>query len=70
MHTDYRNNGIGIKLLEEIEKKFEVESIILEVDINNIAAISLYKKLNFHEFSIYPNYYGNNIDAIRMKKIL
>jgi len=69
VHPDFKNNGIAIKLMEKMERISKAETIILEVDSDNNAAIGLYKKLNFFQFSTYKHYYGNNMHAIRMKKI-
>jgi ribosomal protein S18 acetylase RimI-like enzyme len=70
VHPNYKNIGVGIKLLQHTEKISKAKCITLEVDMNNIAAINLYNKLNFFKFNIYEHYYGHTLHAIRMKKIL
>ncbi len=62
----YRKQKIASKLLTEMINK-ENKPISLEVRIDNIAAISLYKKFNFEEIAIRKNYY-NEIDGILMEK--
>ena len=59
----YRNKGIGSKLMEYLNDK----NISLEVDINNEIAIKLYEKYGFKKVSIRENYY-NNHDAYLMVK--
>ena len=66
-----RKKGAGYFLLSETLKIMEesgVETINLEVDVNNIAAINLYKKCGFEIVNIKKNYYGENIDAYQMMK--
>lgn len=70
---DKRNNKIGTKMLEElikIAKERELRNITLEVNVNNIPAINLYKKYNFKEVGIRKKYYNNMEDALIMTKKL
>jgi ribosomal-protein-alanine N-acetyltransferase len=67
---DYRNNHIASLLMERIislglEEK--IENITLEVRVDNVPAINLYKKYNFEECAIRKGYY-NGVDGILMKK--
>lgn len=67
---EYQNNHIGSKLLEYMinyAKNNKVNSITLEVNINNSKAIYLYNKYNFKKISIRKAYY-NGIDALLMEK--
>lgn len=61
----FRKQHIGQKLLENLLQNYK--TIILEVSVENNAAINLYKKNNFKEFSIRKGYY-NGIDAIMMRR--
>ena len=64
-----RQNKIGTKMLEElikIAKERSLKNITLEVNINNISAINLYKKYNFKEVGIRKKYYNNLDDALIM----
>lgn len=62
--SDFRNKGIGTKLLKKLTETVE-KSISLEVRENNYPAIRLYKKFNFSERAIRKGYY-QGIDGILM----
>lgn len=63
-----RNMGIASKLIDELLKYFnDVTNIMLEVNENNIPAISLYKKNNFYVINKRDNYYGSDA-ALIMKR--
>ena len=64
---DYRNHGVGSKLLDNIIKENDNKVFYLEVAVNNISAINLYKKYGFKEKGIRKGYY-NGVDAITMVK--
>ena len=56
-------------MLEELinlAKERKLKDITLEVNVNNIPAINLYKKYNFKEVGLRKNYYNNSEDAIIM----
>ena len=66
---DKRKNKIGTRMLEElinISKNRKLKNITLEVNVNNIPAINLYKKYKFEEVGIRKKYYNNTEDAIIM----
>lgn len=70
---EHRRIGVGLKLLEEIEKKFikrGAEACFLEVRINNLAARKLYQKHGYKELGKLNNYYARGIHGIRLKKKL
>ncbi|MDE5888736.1 MAG: GNAT family N-acetyltransferase, partial [Bacilli bacterium] len=63
-----RNKGIASKLINELINYFDdVTNIMLEVNENNIPAISLYKKNKFYVINKRDNYYGND-NALIMKR--
>lgn len=62
----YRKQGIATKLLKALES-YNVDNILLEVSVENHAALSLYKKLGYNIIAKRPKYY-NGIDAHIMKK--
>ena len=62
----HRRCGKGTLLMQELIDKNN-KSITLEVNKNNIPAINLYKKFDFHEVAIRKGYY-NGIDAILMER--
>jgi len=58
----YRRKGIGIKLLQELEKIFidkQVKVSRLEVREDNIAALGLYQKLGYKKVGKLHHYYGD-----------
>lgn len=66
---DKRMLGIGSYLLEfiiDFAKKHSYNSITLEVNENNLPAISLYKKYNFKQVGLRKKYYNNKDNAILM----
>ena len=66
---DFRNQGFGSLLLEELiklSKSLDVQNIFLEVNEQNLPAISLYNKLGLKKISTRKNYYKEN-NAIIMK---
>lgn len=66
----YRNKKIGSKLLEYIiESCKNCINITLEVNVNNIAAINLYKKCGFNIETIRKKYYQNDDGYLMMKKL-
>lgn len=63
---EYRLSKIASKLIEKMLEE-SVDSISLEVCINNDAAIKLYKKYGFNIVSIRKNYY-DGLDAYLMHR--
>lgn len=72
IHPEYREQGFGSILLEDMistAKKNGIRDMTLEVRVNNINAISLYKKFGFNEVAIRKGYYQDTgEDAIIMWK--
>lgn len=69
---EYRRQNIATKLLKRFEqdlKDKEIESITLEVNVNNLSAIHFYEKNKFKKVNIRKQYYGNT-DAFLMLKEL
>ena len=65
---EYRNCGIGTKLLEYIENKYQnINNITLEVRESNTAAINFYKSNGFKEVTKRKHYYKDE-DGILMIK--
>lgn len=70
---NYRRMGIGLRLLEEIERIFlekGADTCFLEVRTNNIAARRLYQKQGYTELGKLNNYYAKGIHGIRLRKKL
>ena len=72
----FRKTGIGKSLLNEllnIALKKKIQSIFLEVSVENMIAINLYKKFNFVKVGKRKHYYfqnGKYTDADIMKLVL
>lgn len=64
--NEYRRRNIAYNLIKYVIDNYEFDNITLEVNINNIGAISLYKKLGFKVISIRKNYY-DGIDGYLME---
>ena len=65
---DYRNQGIGKKILEELEKQLKMIDksikIFLEASSINKFAIKLYEKLGYKAYNERKNYYrGNSLNS-------
>jgi ribosomal-protein-alanine N-acetyltransferase len=74
---DYRRDGVGQMLLDYAlveARHMGASSMMLEVNINNTAAQTLYEAQGFEKFSVRKGYYtnidGTKADALCMKKPL
>ncbi len=70
--ASHRGKGTGELLLKEIERIFRqkgVKTSNLEVREDNAVALSLYRKLGYHEAGTLKNYYGKR-HGIYLKKVL
>ena len=68
--SDFRKQGIATKLIDYVIKLFDdIENVMLEVNENNIAAISLYQKNKFEVINKRNNYYGSDA-ALIMKRVV
>lgn len=68
-----RGKGIAQYLIDELQRRALERGkrfMRLEVAEDNDAAIRLYQRLGFSQFGIYPGYYANNANALRMQKVL
>ena len=65
VHKEYRKKGIASKMLNYMLNNTDVNSISLEVAIDNTSAINLYKKYGFKVATIRKKYY-NGKDAYLM----
>jgi len=69
VHPNYRGIGIGEKLLRENVKRLKdlgARKIVLEVKVDNVQALSLYRKLGFRIVKTLKNYYWDGTDAYKM----
>ncbi len=74
---DYRRDGVGQMLLDfamHNAKSLDAKFMVLEVNIKNVAAHTLYEEQGFEKFSIRKGYYtnadGTLADAVCMRKPL
>lgn len=63
---EYRRNSIAYNLIKYVIDNYEFDNITLEVNVNNISAINLYKKLGFKIIGTRKKYY-NGIDGYLME---
>jgi [ribosomal protein S18]-alanine N-acetyltransferase len=70
VHPELRRGGIGIALMKEAIGEAKTKNsrlVTLEVRRSNVAARSLYRRLDFEERRLRANYYGPGEDAIVME---
>jgi len=70
---DFRRRGLASRLLKLLEKELinkGVNSISLEVNVDNKTAINLYEKWGYTKIKRLRNYYMNRRDAYFMEKEL
>lgn len=71
INEKYRNKGYASNLLEYlIEEANKFDNITLEVNINNISAINLYKKYGFTIVAKRSKYYGNDDAYLMIRKMM
>jgi ribosomal protein S18 acetylase RimI-like enzyme len=67
----FRKQGIAEQLMLHAEKCAAARNCVLlrlEVRFDNISAIKLYQKLQYHEFAVKHDFYEDHSDAICMQK--
>jgi ribosomal-protein-alanine N-acetyltransferase len=67
VNPNFRNIGIGNKLIDYVWNKYKKVPLNIEVSINNINALRFYEKLGFIKIGVRHGYY-NGVDAVRMVK--
>lgn len=68
-----RRFGIGSKLLTGAEERLRTngcKAVVLETAVDNLSALSFYKKHLYHVVSTEPRYYSNGTDALVLEKEL
>jgi [ribosomal protein S18]-alanine N-acetyltransferase len=68
-----RRQGVGSALLHAAETRFQEKncpSIRLETAVNNIGALSFYKRRGYSVVRTVPRYYSNGLDALVLEKVL
>ena len=68
VYPEYRKQGIGALLFNEVEK-ISVGMLSLEVRVSNSNAINFYSKRGFKKAFVRKGYYSNGEDAILMVRM-
>lgn len=70
---DARRHKVGSALLQLAEKQFRLGNcavIRLETAVDNVSALSFYKRHGYHVIETIPRYYSNGLDALLLEKDL
>lgn len=73
VHPDFRRKGLGNRLMDMIEsmsKDLNAKLVVLEVGVDNEAAINLYLARGYTTNGTLKNYYSNGKHAYVMSKLL
>ncbi|HUX06004.1 MAG TPA: N-acetyltransferase [Acidobacteriota bacterium] len=73
VHPRFRRLGLGTRLIglaEETLRQMGVRKCALQVEVDNEAAIELYKKLGYSTTRLLPGYYDGKKDGYLMEKPL
>jgi ribosomal-protein-alanine N-acetyltransferase len=68
-----RRHRVGSALLDLAEKQLRLRNsnfVRLETAVNNISAISFYKRHGYHVIKTIPRYYSSGVDALLLEKDL
>jgi ribosomal-protein-alanine N-acetyltransferase len=68
-----RRSGVGSMLLQAAEDRLRAagsKAVGLETAVDNISALSFYKRHGYSVIRTWPRYYSNGVDALVLKKIL
>jgi [ribosomal protein S18]-alanine N-acetyltransferase len=68
-----RRSGVGSLLLQAAEAKLQSagsRAVGLETAVDNLAALSFYKRHGYNVIRTSPRYYSNGVDALVLKKQL
>ena len=71
--TGARRAGVGSKLLGGAESRLQQAgstAVGLETAVDNLAALSFYKRHGYSVIRTWPRYYSNGVDALVMRKDL
>jgi ribosomal-protein-alanine N-acetyltransferase len=66
-----RRSGVGSRLMAEAEQRLHADgchAVVLEVAVNNAAAIQFYKRHGYFVLKTLPRYYQGELDALLMAK--
>ena len=68
-----RRSGVGSLLLRAAEDRLraaQCRSVELETAVDNLAALSFYKRHGYSVIKTFPRYYSNGVDALVLEKDL
>ena len=68
-----RRSGVGSLLMGAAEDRLRAtgsRALGLETAVDNLGALSFYKRHGYNVIRIWPRYYSNGVDALMMKKDL
>lgn len=71
--TSARRHGVGSLLLRAVEARLfnaGTRTVGLETAVDNIAALSFYKRHGYSVIRTWPRYYSNGVDALVLQKEL
>jgi [ribosomal protein S18]-alanine N-acetyltransferase len=69
----FRRHGLGSRLMDAAEERFRqsgCEVSLLETAVNNMGAITFYKRRGYMVLKTIPRYYGGHLDALLMGRKL
>jgi [ribosomal protein S18]-alanine N-acetyltransferase len=70
---DVRRHGVGSLLLGVAEERLRSGGCLaveLETAVDNVSALSFYKRHGYHVVRTFPHYYANGVDALVLEKAL
>ena len=70
---DTRRTGVGSLLLRAAEERMRAagcRAVGLETAVDNVTALSFYKRHGYDVMRTWPRYYSNGVDALVLKKDL
>lgn len=73
VRESHRRTGLGSHLLRAAEERLRTlgrEAVVLEVAVDNLPAITFYKRHGYSIVKTIPRYYANGVDALLMSKSL
>jgi [ribosomal protein S18]-alanine N-acetyltransferase len=68
-----RRSGVGSLLLKAAEDRLRgagSRAVDLETAVDNLPALSFYKRHAYHVVRTWPRYYSNGVDALVLRKML
>lgn len=71
--TEARRHNVGSALLELAEKELresKCNTVRLETAVDNLAALSFYKRHGYYVIKTIPHYYSNGLNALLLQKDL